>query len=170
MVCYSFWDNIKANLILRTEVLSLQPYDIYLWMCFTRARFIRKADELCRVQENSLQIKQIRNSCVYPDCRICKLKQLSCTHCTLLYCNGYIRKIIKMNYFISYRIKHVLKLIICNGTLIKIKIHKTQPEILILVFSTSWHHWQIIFLLWFLKWSCSILIFYHSSKTNGTQH
>lgn len=30
--------------------------------------------------------------------------------------------------------KHVLKLIICNDTLMKIKIHKTEPEILILVF------------------------------------
>lgn len=44
-------------------------------------------------------------------------------HSLLLPCNGYIIKK-KISYFIYEKIKHVLKLIKCNDTLIKIKYTK----------------------------------------------
>lgn len=111
-----------------SEVLLHLPVDVFICTCFM------KAAELCRVQENSSQIKCIGNSCSYLNCTTSNpflaLTAEPATHLQWLY----QEKIIKISYFICSKIKHVLRLLICNDTLIQIKIHKTEPEILILVF------------------------------------
>lgn len=111
-----------------SEVLLHLPVDVFICTCFM------KAAELCRVQENNSQIKCIGNSCSYLNCttsnHFLALTAEPATHLQWLY----QAKIIKISYFICSKIKHVLKPLICNDTLIQIKIHKTEPEILILVF------------------------------------
>lgn len=83
----------------------------------------------------------------------------SCTACNWVTCNGYIRK--KNKNWLLYVLENKACLETAHMQWYTHENKNTQNtawDFNSSIFATSWHHWRIFLLLWFLRWSCLTIL------------